>query len=148
MSLGLAPSAERPQRRLAVLGHQIGQRRQPPRARARAAGTSRAWAWASMAATSSAIPVAGATDDTATTGTWLDPRALSAWARSRRARTATSPRSAFVTTSTSGTSMIPALRNCSVSPDAGWTTTATVSQTSSTSVSDWPTPTVSTTTTS
>ena len=62
-----------------------------------------------------------------------------------RARAA-SPRSAFVTTSRSGTSMIPAFRNCSTSPDAGWTTTATVSHTSSTSVSDWPTPTVSTTT--
>ena len=56
----------------------------------------------------------------------------------RRARLATSPRSALVTTSTSGTSMIPALRNCSTSPEAGCTTTATVSQTSSTSVSDWP----------
>ena len=39
--------------------------------------------------------------------------------RSRRARSATSPRSAFVTTSTSGTSMIPAFRNWSMSPDAG-----------------------------
>ena len=44
--------------------------------------------------------------------------------------------------------MIPALRNWSVSPEPGCTTTAIVSQSSSTSVSDWPTPTVSTTTTS
>ena len=72
----------------------------------------------------------------------------SAWSRSARARRAASPRSALVTTSTSGTSMIPAFRNWSTSPEAGCTTTATVSQTSSTSVSDWPTPTVSTTTTS
>ena len=34
--------------------------------------------------------------------------------------------------------MIPLLRNCSVSPDAGCTTTATVSATSATSVSLWP----------
>ena len=58
------------------------------------------------------------------------------------------PRSALVTTSTSGTSMIPAFRNCSTSPEPGCTTTATVSATSATSVSDWPTPTVSITTTS
>ena len=44
--------------------------------------------------------------------------------------------------------MIPALRNWSTSPDPGCTTTATVSATSATSVSDWPTPTVSMTTTS
>src|SRR4051794_35459356 len=56
--------------------------------------------------------------------------------------------SALVTTSTSGTSMIPAFRKWSVSPDPGCTTTATVSHSSATSVSDWPTPTVSTTTTS
>ena len=53
-----------------------------------------------------------------------------------------------MTTSTSGISMIPALRNCSTSPEPGCTTTATVSATSATSVSDWPTPTVSITTTS
>ena len=39
--------------------------------------------------------------------------------RSATARVATVPRSALVTTSTSGTSMIPALRNWSTSPDAG-----------------------------
>ena len=61
---------------------------------------------------------------------------------------ATAPRSALVTTSTSGISMIPAFRNCSASPEPGWTTTATVSAASATSVSDWPTPTVSITTTS
>ena len=33
-----------------------------------------------------------------------------------------------MTTSTSGTSMIPAFRNCSASPEPGWTTTATVSR--------------------
>ena len=58
------------------------------------------------------------------------------------------PRSALVTTSTSGISMIPDFRNCSASPEPGWTTTATVSAASATSVSDWPTPTVSMTTTS
>ncbi len=147
MTLGLAPSAERAQRRLAVLGHQIGQRRQPPRAGARGRHVERSGMGVD-GRHQLADPGRGGTDDTATTGTWLDPSAVSAWARSRWARTATSPRSALVTTSTSGTSMIPALRNCSVSPEPGWTTTATVSQTSSTSVSDWPTPTVSTTTTS
>ena len=34
--------------------------------------------------------------------------------------------------------MIPAFRNWSTSPEPGWTTTATVSATSATSVSDWP----------
>ena len=48
-----------------------------------------------------------------------EPSAASAWSRSARARLAASPRSALVTTSTSGTSMIPALRNWSTSPDAG-----------------------------
>ena len=51
-----------------------------------------------------------------------------------------------MTTSTSGTSMIPAFRNWSASPEPGWTITATVSAASATSVSDWPTPTVSITT--
>lgn len=53
-----------------------------------------------------------------------------------------------MTTSTSGTSMIPAFKNWSASPEPGWTTTATVSTTSATSTSLWPTPTVSITTTS
>ena len=44
--------------------------------------------------------------------------------------------------------MIPALRNCSTSPEPGCTITTTESATSATSVSDWPTPTVSITTTS
>ena len=43
----------------------------------------------------------------------------------RRLRSATRPRSALVTTSTSGISMIPALRNCRTSPEPGWTTTTT-----------------------
>ena len=58
-------------------------------------------------------------DETLTTGTSRAPSERRAVARSRRARIATSPRSALVTTSTSGTSMIPALRNWSVSPEAG-----------------------------
>ncbi len=86
------------------------------------------------------MPLAGGREDTATTGTSCEPSAASAWSRSARARRAASPRSALVTTSTSGTSMIPAFRNWSTSPEAGCTTTATVSQTSSTSVSDWPDP--------
>ena len=53
-----------------------------------------------------------------------------------------------MTTSTSGTSMIPALRNWSTSPEPGCTATTTVSAASATSVSDCPTPTVSITTTS
>ena len=56
--------------------------------------------------------------------------------RSRTARVATAPRSALVTTSASGTSMIPAFRNCSTSPEPGWTITATVSAASAISVSD------------
>ena len=48
----------------------------------------------------------------------------SAERRSAMARVATRPRSAFVTTSTSGTSMIPAFKNCKTSPEAGCTTTA------------------------
>ena len=94
------------------------------------------------------MPATGGTDETATTATPLSPSERSAACRSRRARWATWPRSALVTTSTSGTSMIPAFRNCSTSPDPGCTTTATVSAASATSVSDWPTPTVSITTTS
>ena len=63
-------------------------------------------------------------------------RASAAPRAGRAARAAaTSPRSALVTTSTSGISMIPAFRNCSTSPEPGWTTTATVSATSATSVS-------------
>ena len=42
--------------------------------------------------------------------------------------------------------MIPALRNCNESPEPGCTTKTTVSTTYSTSVSLWPTPTVSTST--
>jgi hypothetical protein len=44
--------------------------------------------------------------------------------------------------------MIPDFRNCSASPEPGWTMTATVSAASATAVSDCPTPTVSMTTTS
>src|SRR4051812_39360220 len=102
----------------------------------------------SRALTRPSTPLGGGSEDTATTGVSREPTARRAAARSRRARIAASPMSAFVTTRTSGTSMIPAFRNCSVSPDPGWTTTATLSQSSATSVSDCPTPTVSTTTTS
>ena len=63
------------------------------------------------------------------------PSERSAACRSRRARSATSPRSALVTTSTSGISMIPDFRNCRTSPEPGCTITATVSATSATSVS-------------
>src|SRR6476659_4024961 len=60
------------------------------------------------------MPVGGGSDETATTGVSREPTARRAAARSRRARIAASPMSAFVTTSTSGTSMIPAFRNWSV----------------------------------
>ena len=43
---------------------------------------------------------------------------------------------------------MPAFMNCSESPEPGWTQNSTVSATATTSVSDWPTPTVSTMTTS
>ena len=38
---------------------------------------------------------------------------------------------------------MPAFMNCSESPEPGWTQNTTVSATPATSVSDWPTPTVS-----
>ena len=112
--------AERAQAALAVLGDEVGERARAPRR---------------------------GTADTARTGASL-PRARSAVSRSRTARPAGAPTSAFVTTSRSGTSMIPALRNWRTSPAPGWTTTATLSAASATSVSDCPTPTVSITTTS
>ena len=98
--------------------------------------------------TSSAIPVGGATEETASTAVVALSSAAAPPAGRHSVRVATAPRSALVTTSTSGTSMIPALRNWRTSPEPGWTTTTTVSATSATSVSDWPTPTVSITTTS
>ena len=113
--------------------------------RTRAAPSSRPARCSSSAAISSSIPLTGGTLETASTGVPL-PSERRAARRSRTARVATTPRSAFVTTSVSGTSMIPAFRNCSASPDPGWTITATVSAASATSVSDWPTPTVSITT--
>ena len=82
------------------------------------------------------------------TAVWLSPIERRAALRSRWACRAGAPRSAFVTTRTSGISMIPDFRNWSTSPAAGWTTTATVSAASATSISDCPTPTVSITTTS
>ena len=93
-------------------------------------------------------PVGGGTDETGHTSVPVAPSASSAAWRSDIARVAAAPRSVLVRTSTSGTSMMPALRNWSTSPDAGCSTTATVSAASATSVSDWPTPTVSITTTS
>ena len=104
--------------------------------------------WASSAATSSSMPRGGDTEETATTDVAVLPSERSAARRSACARCAVRPRSALVTTSTSGISMIPDSRNCRTSPDPGWTTTATVSATSAISVSDCPTPTVSTTMTS
>ena len=82
------------------------------------------------------------------TAVWLSPIERRAALRSRWACRAGAPRSALVTTRTSGISMIPDFRNWSTSPAAGWTTTATVSAASATSISDCPTPTVSITTTS
>ena len=67
----------------------------------------------------------------------------SAPATSARARSAAAPRSALVTTIRCGISTMPAFMNCSESPEPGWTQNTTVSATPATSVSDWPTPTVS-----
>ena len=64
------------------------------------------------------MPLGGGIEETATTAS-RSPSERSAACRSRRARRAIWPRSAFVTTSTSGISMIPALRNCSASPRPG-----------------------------
>ena len=146
--LGRAPPAERAQPALAVLGGEVRERGRAAGARGGARAGRAARGARRSAATSSSMPCAGGSEETATTGVSRSPTERSAALRSRRARSATSPRSDFVTTSTSGISMIPLLRNCSVSPEAGCTTTATVSATSATSVSLWPTPTVSTTTTS
>ena len=118
------------------------------RLRSRRAARSRPSRWASSASTSSPMPVGGATEETATTAVSLGAERAQRGAQVGQRARGHRPRSALVTTSTSGTSMIPALRNCSTSPEPGWTTTATVSATSATSVSDWPTPTVSITTTS
>ena len=63
-------------------------------------------------------------------------------------RAARAPRSALVTTATSGISTMPAFMYCRLSPEPGWTASTTVSTSSAISVSDWPTPTVSTSTTS
>ncbi len=130
-------------------------RRRSRRARASAARAGGARAGratarcASSASTSSSIPLGGASEETATTAVSRGAERAQRPRADRRPRASRPrPRSAFVTTSTSGTSMIPAFRNWSTSPDPGWTTTATVSATSATSVSDWPTPTVSITTTS
>ena len=54
------------------------------------------------------------------------------------------PRSALLTTAMSGISAMPAFMYCRLSPEPGWTQSTTVSATIATSVSDWPTPTVST----
>src|SRR5690606_15753774 len=66
---------------------------------------------------------------------------------SRRTRSAPG-RSALFTQNTSPTSMIPALKAWTASPLPGVSTTTVVSAASATSTSDWPTPTVSITTTS
>jgi hypothetical protein len=66
-------------------------------------------------------------------------------ARSRAMRPAPG-RSALFTTNTSATSSSPAFIACTESPPSGVHTTTTVSATSITASSDWPTPTVSTTT--
>ena len=120
-----------------MLGDVVGQRAEPPRAGARAAARSRPARCSSSASASASIPRTGCTDETDSTGA-PSPSAFRAARRSRTARSAIVPRSALVTTSTSGTSMIPALRNWSTSPEPGCTTTATVSAASATSVSDSP----------
>ena len=134
-ALRLAPPAQRSQRALAVLGGELAQRRQPPRATAAPAGR-RARGGPPARRPARRSRSAAARTPRPPPARRSTPSAASAWCRSACARLAASPRSALVTTSTSGTSMIPAFRNWSTSPEAGWTTTATVSQTSSTSVSD------------
>ena len=70
------------------------------------------------ASASASMPEVGRSEETASTGA-AAPSVPSAARRSSSARRAGAPRSALVTTSTSGTSMIPAFRNCSASPRAG-----------------------------
>ncbi len=123
---------------LAVLDREVASapRRGAPRRR-RAARSSPARC-SSSAAASSSMPLGGGSEETASTRVSRLPSERSAALRSRLARSAIWPRSALVTTSTSGISMIPDFRNCSTSPPPGCTTTATVSATSATSVSAWP----------
>src|SRR5579875_3766700 len=68
-------------------------------------------AWASRADASSSIPLGGAALETASTGVSRLPSERRAACRSARVRSAGRPRSALVTTRTSGISMIPDLRN-------------------------------------
>ena len=141
------PSAAQPA--LAVLGDEVGERVHAPRAEAPGREIERRPVRVERVHELARFPSRGATRTPRRTGGRRRARAIAAPRSGRRPRgVATRPRSAFVTTSTSGTSMIPAFRNWSTSPEAGWTTTATVSATSATSVSDCPTPTVSITTTS
>ena len=86
------------------------------------------------------MPLVGDSEETASTGVELEPSERSAALRSRMVRVAIWPRSALVTTSTSGISVMPDFRNCSTSPLPGCTTTTTVSATSAISVSPWPDP--------
>ncbi|CAB4908220.1 unannotated protein [freshwater metagenome] len=72
---------------------------------------------------------------------------LSIAVSSRTVRSAPA-RSALLTTNTSATSRMPALAAWMPSPMPGATSTRVVSAREATSSSDWPTPTVSTTTTS
>ena len=147
--LRLAAAAERAQRALAVLGRELAQRRPAAGAQATPGEVDAARGGRRARRPAPRSPLGRRQRrDRHDRHVAASRRAAAPAPRSRRARMAASPRSAFVTTSTSGTSMIPAFRNWSTSPEAGCTTTATVSHTSSTSVSDWPTPTVSTTTTS
>ena len=65
---------------------------------------------------------------------------------SARARVAAWPMSPLVTVTMSGISTMPAFMNCRLSPEPGCTQKTTVSAAMEMSVSDWPTPTVSTST--
>ena len=133
-----APAAERAQPALAVLGREVGQRAGAPRAQApRGQVEPRAVLVERVDELVDALDAARARRPRRPRVS-RDPSERSAACRSRRVRIAISPRSAFVTTSTSGISMIPDFRNCSTSPQPGCTTTATVSATSATSVSAWP----------
>ena len=121
-ALGLAASAELAQPPRAELGHEVGERVQaaaadPPGLEVEAGTVTL------QGVDELGDPRGGGTEDTARTSVALEPSERSAACRSARARVATRPRSALVTTSRSGTSMIPDFRNWSTSPEPGWTTT-------------------------
>ena len=109
-----------------------------------AARNSRCWP---MAAHSSSVP--SPVEATVETIGGVHPSAgADRWSMNSRSRrvSAAPGRSALLTTKMSAASSRPALAACMASPDPGGTTTSVVFAAPATSISTWPTPTVSTST--